>query len=792
MTTHKKKAFIERRRSYILGCATKVWREGHIFEHFMIVGLPSNYPITPDQIHTPKNPEILYYFPENRKVEIEGIASFCFPSGVETRLVPKTRSASELKSLVFGSLSQLESTENSFIFLITDERLLYGTCVLVNEVLEEPCSLLGTAPTPTESVAKGHRQGDIVTTTKSKNVVVTKRCYCILSRFPFFSLHFEVLYSFLAKDRLHRLTQVTDANFDPQTAAKELKELLNSYYHQPVPKAGASLSFQLPGEIRSLEFHIPTVDDETSLNDWCIACTFRLLPLDTIVALFSAVMMEHRILLVCRNLGILSAIALSLLPMLRPFVWQGVFIPILPNSMLDVLDAPVPCVLGILSVPEDRLNSLHDFMIVNIDQNTISLPKGFFGDIPHKRSLTAKLKVFHDQLYLLQRKEGYKMVNPCRCTEEELNTMHQIFSVFRDYHRQNIDMIANLILKHHLTLSNETFESDLETIVRNMPKQYRTWGRLFFHTQHFVFYTTKLMNTLIRRQEDDRALLQTLKLLIDTETNEVQKFEVMLKNSNQSEGTTNNDLEKLKNAQQDAQKRVSHLKKTLKKLLKENPYLKEDYQKSLVAVTQSSANSTEIPKKNPNACIPLLNTSSVHNNNSTNLEEVTTSFQSEVNSQNISAGQQRDHSTSTIHNERPTATVTSANFNSLNRSHSSSKKPHSKKKTRPEKQVNPATGNKSESIDNNKQSCHGERKTKHEGDKQENDSSPRRNPSTSSATHQQIRSHQETNRFSKKRMDRLPKETTKTRGRSNSSTENHIKLTSKKAQKSNSSENLRK
>jgi hypothetical protein len=55
------------RRSYVLASATKVWREGTIFEHFMIVGLPPNYQVDFQQIRTAKPPEILYHFPENQK-----------------------------------------------------------------------------------------------------------------------------------------------------------------------------------------------------------------------------------------------------------------------------------------------------------------------------------------------------------------------------------------------------------------------------------------------------------------------------------------------------------------------------------------------------------------------------------------------------------------------------------------------------------------------------------------------------------------------------------------------------
>ena len=51
----------------------------------------------------------------------------------------------------------------------------------------------------------------------------------------------------------------------------------------------------------------------------------------------------------CPNIGILSAVVLSIIPLMRPFAWQSLLLPILPvqDSMLDILEAPVPFILGV-------------------------------------------------------------------------------------------------------------------------------------------------------------------------------------------------------------------------------------------------------------------------------------------------------------------------------------------------------------------------------------------------------------------------------------------------------------
>lgn len=51
----------------------------------------------------------------------------------------------------------------------------------------------------------------------------------------------------------------------------------------------------------------------------------------------------------CPNIGILSAVVLSLIPLMRPFAWQSLLLPILPvqDKMLDLLEAPVPFIVGV-------------------------------------------------------------------------------------------------------------------------------------------------------------------------------------------------------------------------------------------------------------------------------------------------------------------------------------------------------------------------------------------------------------------------------------------------------------
>lgn len=61
---------------------------------------------------------------------------------------------------------------------------------------------------------------------------------------------------------------------------------------------------------------------------------------------------------------------------LFPLQWSYTLIPILPGEMIDVLDAPLPFMVGIesdtLKEYEVLDNPIGDLTIVNLDQNSIT------------------------------------------------------------------------------------------------------------------------------------------------------------------------------------------------------------------------------------------------------------------------------------------------------------------------------------------------------------------------------------------------------------------------------------
>ncbi|KAH9763249.1 UDENN domain-containing protein [Citrus sinensis] len=142
-------------------------------------------------------PQVLFVYPREKQLPLKykDLLSFCFPGGVEVNVVERTPSMSELNEILLGQ-EHLKQSDLSFVFRlqVADHSTLYGCCMLVEERVQKPSRLLSIISLNQPACA-----------TLSRHVLTTRRCYCILSRLPFFELHFGVLHSIFVEERLERL-----------------------------------------------------------------------------------------------------------------------------------------------------------------------------------------------------------------------------------------------------------------------------------------------------------------------------------------------------------------------------------------------------------------------------------------------------------------------------------------------------------------------------------------------------------------------------------------------------------
>ncbi|GAU98066.1 hypothetical protein RvY_09263-2 [Ramazzottius varieornatus] len=145
---------------------------------------------------------------------------------------------------------------------------------------------------------------------------------------------------------------------------------------------------------------------ELPLFEYPMRSLFALFGVDTVVDLVSCALLEYQILLCSKDDFLLMLVAECLATLLFPFAWQHVYVPILPESMVSFLDAPVPFIMGlhrrdrVLDVPRTEGN----VCFVDIDFQKVRLPE-------------ESLPLFPNRQYLIK-----ELTNVVRCYGATINT----------------------------------------------------------------------------------------------------------------------------------------------------------------------------------------------------------------------------------------------------------------------------------------------------------------------------------------------------------------------------------
>lgn len=187
---------------------------GNFYEQFVVVGVSQersrNADFTQSNVVTMK-PEVLYTNPSESIMD-DSIVNFCFPHDVRLRKIDKPYSSPEAQSILFLSLASLEEPKNSFIFVMTTNTLVYGVCVYVEELHCDVGCII--KPSSSEDASEYQKMKEDMKSGAPGSFITSKKCYCFISRFPFFELHFEILYSLIARDRLFKQSVMDMFNED--------------------------------------------------------------------------------------------------------------------------------------------------------------------------------------------------------------------------------------------------------------------------------------------------------------------------------------------------------------------------------------------------------------------------------------------------------------------------------------------------------------------------------------------------------------------------------------------------
>jgi hypothetical protein len=254
-----------------------------------------------------------------------------------------------------------------------------------------------------------------------------------------------------------------------------------SYTRPPVSALGLSEEYICSSDSKEINARLAAAEEAMGLSMWTTATVCRILSLETIMSLLAGVLLEKQIVIICPNLGVLSAIVLSLVPMIRPFQWQSLLLPVLPGRMFDFLEAPVPFLVGIHSKPIDWKVKTSNLILVNILNNQVKICN--MPALPQCRELMAQLAPIHATL--AHQSSNARRHPVYKCNEVQAEAATKFLRVMRDY----MESLCSDLHSHTITSvqSNSDRVSLLlkDSFIDSFPGRDRPFIKLFVDTQLF-------------------------------------------------------------------------------------------------------------------------------------------------------------------------------------------------------------------------------------------------------------------------------------------------------------------
>ncbi|XP_064458650.1 DENN domain-containing protein 1A-like isoform X2 [Ornithodoros turicata] len=187
-------------------------------------------------------------------------------------------------------------------------------------------------------------------------------CFVLLSYLPWHETFYKVL------NEIAELTNRKDSGL--------LGQFLGGLYTVPVPEPGFQLRI-IYGTDRVFQCacsdhtKLPSIPENRNLTEY-----YNAVDATNMMVVFASMLHERRILITSKRLSRLSACVQAANALIYPMEWQHIFIPVLPNHLLDYLSAPMPFLIGVPSTTLARVSrsEMGEVVILDADNNKVDTP----------------------------------------------------------------------------------------------------------------------------------------------------------------------------------------------------------------------------------------------------------------------------------------------------------------------------------------------------------------------------------------------------------------------------------
>lgn len=208
------------------------------------------------------------------------------------------------------------------------------------------------------------------------DIVYLPKCLVVLSHYPFFDLFRNFLL------QLYRITLV-------EAPLPIERFIANFCCEVPLPPQG-KVEVKFGFTVKDIWSIQRPPQNKLPLANFSFKPLFASLSAGNIMVVVACLMLEHRVALCSSQYPLLGPVSEALLSFLFPLQWQGIYIPVMPYSMLDILDAPVPFVVGLharyLAQFEPSMRP-HGVVFVDLDKDVVHL--GYDEDSNTPRAVPA-------------------------------------------------------------------------------------------------------------------------------------------------------------------------------------------------------------------------------------------------------------------------------------------------------------------------------------------------------------------------------------------------------------------
>ena len=367
-------------------------------------------------------PEILYITSKDPDVVTDILPSFCFPNGVDTTVTDAFGGKNPSSSLGNTMPARVETQEQGesikpkyFVFQLSgNNRSQHGVCMRISR-----------------------RFGD---KTPFSPIVYTSYCLCVITSSPFFLFLFDILAAFLTAGGLD-MAEPLDSVGEGMLTELNLKPLLDfsaKLLRQSVPGYGMELRYTVSVKgrneevtlIRRQEHEVYASSLDSLINqsdevtnsvefcfytlEWALPVLLSHVPLKEVLFVLGCMLTEMKVIVKCKDIGVLSACVMALLGLIRPLTWSCPYIVILPESLRDYLESPVPLVVGVVTTPlsenAEYLQPTSGTVVIDINLKKVNLDPADVVyshtlKLPYTDTLLPKLRPFGEAITKLARQK---------------------------------------------------------------------------------------------------------------------------------------------------------------------------------------------------------------------------------------------------------------------------------------------------------------------------------------------------------------------------------------------------